>query len=300
MVSPNSDSRQSSPGQTTPDQYPQLTDIRDFLQIPVSTFRDVIEANQNGGVEHATLAEVAAQLEHATSSIRRLIGPQKEVQIGIFDGKDAQVFERCAELYQDNQYSGPDGEVNPNDPRYQKGGAHFKRDAQWFKDQLTLDGARLAIAECDDEVVGYSLFFTEPAAFPSFADEVQRYSNVPGVEKIAYTYLFVVEDSERSQGIAKQLLQETISECREAGCDLLTHEFFVRPQLNLNSALFHIFHLQSEYGAVDTGFTASHTIERASGDRPADVYYAHWVIPTNAGDQFLVGTDGSWKMEKAH
>ena len=94
----------------------------------------------------------------------------------------------CAALYGDGQYLGPDGEVNPYDPRYRGGGVHFSRQPEWFMEQFAVPGARFLLCEEDERRIGYSLHFTDPDHFPAFARDVLRYRDVPGVGgRLAYT-----------------------------------------------------------------------------------------------------------------
>jgi|GEM_PF-4641800 len=268
-------------------------------------FRAVLSEMQAAALGETDPSALRSALDGAARKIAELqreLKPKSEVQYRTVSKSDieglTEVFDRCAAIYGANQYTGPDGKVNPNDERYVAGGVHFERKPEWFSDQLKREGARLILAEEKGRVIGYSLFFTEPEYFPSFGDETHRYSEVTGVEKIAFTYLFIVDSEHGGKGIAKELMTNTIGECRDAGCNLLVHEFFVRPVVNLASANFHEKVLKPKFGAVDTGVTATHTIESASGDRPCTIYYAHYVMPTSSNDKFLVNSDGSMQLEK--
>jgi len=267
-----------------------------------SVLDEMMAAAASGTTDPDVLRNALAGAARRIAELQKELKPQSEVQYRTVTREQvaelAEVFVRCAEIYGTNQYTGPDGKVNPNDERYVAGGVHFERTPEWFSEQLQREGARLILAEEKGKVIGYSLFFTEPKHFPSFGDEAHRYSNVEGVEKIAFTYLFIVDSEHGGKGIAKKLMTDTIAECRIAGCDLLVHEFFVRPVVNLASANFHEKVLKPEFGAVDTGVTAIHTIESASGNRPSKIMYAHYVMPTSSDKQFLVSSDGSMRLER--
>lgn len=186
--------------------------------------------------------------------------------------------EFCARLYNANQYLGPDGTVNPYDQRYMRGGVHFQRTPEWFEEQLALPGARLLIVEQDGVAVGYSLHFVDAENFPQFAADCLQYRDVTGIDReLAYTYLFVLDDSVRGQGIGWQLMDAIRADCASQGCVAIAHEHFIAPVINVSSAVMH-GKMVERYGAVDTGRLADHQLR--SGVK---IIYAQFLIPTRDG-----------------
>lgn len=197
---------------------------------------------------------------------------------------DRGVCARLAELYNQRQYPDDHGRVNPNDGRYTSGGVHFSRNSEWFAEQLARRGAMLLAAERDGEIIGYSMFFTELDHFPPFADDLRWMAEIPGMRRLAYSYLTTVHPDFCQDGVAWQLVSRRRALCDSLGVTAVGTEVFVRPQVNVPSIALH--HKQCrEFGAVDSGRTAVHELQipalGGAAARQVRLEYAQFVIPCN-------------------
>ncbi|RIL09384.1 MAG: hypothetical protein DCC75_06650 [Proteobacteria bacterium] len=205
--------------------------------------------------------------------------------------QDPEIHAHLARIYNDRCYT-KDGVVNPFDPRYGGGGGHFSRRPEWFEQNLG-EGSRLILV-CDRDgrssLVGYGLFYVDSGKFPGFASDALWPKQIESIgAAFAYTYLFIIEERYTRLGLGWQLMSAIRDECRRAGCRAIIHEFFVRPVVNVASACIHR-KMGREWGAVDTGRTASHTVERPNGN--VSIYYAQHLIPTKDGERLTIDARG--------
>jgi GNAT superfamily N-acetyltransferase len=201
--------------------------------------------------------------------------------------------EYCANLYQRLRCE-VNGKLNPYSRAYTSGGVHFIREAEWFEEQFSRPGARLACVQNEiGSYCGYALFFTDDGNFPPFADDCLQYRGIEGNDLgLAYTYLFAVEHLDRGLGLGWRLM-ELVRECAlDDGCGLIAHEFFVRPRVNVASSAFHL-KMEARWGAADTGRTATHF----STELGANIVYAQYLIPAGEKHKVVVNFDGSLRLE---
>jgi len=196
-----------------------------------------------------------------------------------------EICSAAAALYNTGQFKGPDGLIDPTDPRYQGGGVHMGRDGDWYKDQLQTPGAFLVVAQGDKgRHLGHSLFFTED--FPPFAADLEWMRGMSGVDKLAYGYLTIVEREFRgnrdSGRISQDLFDARLQILKTQGVTVLGTEVFVLPQPNRASLSFHF-----RVGAVCVGGIGTHQIPAEVGS--GTVSYAQFALAVQGRIQFRGG-----------
>jgi hypothetical protein len=182
------------------------------------------------------------------------------------------ILEGIARLYKQVEYRNAAGQIDPKDQRYLRGGGHFSRDSEWFKDMVQRPGAHLLVSLSrvgeETSIAAYSLFFTDQNHFPDFVSVGELPRLLQGDPRLGYTYLFLVGNEASPivrRGAAGRLFARQQAICSQEGCHLLLHEVFISPIPNQASLQCHRV-LERQGRAVFTELTSTHAPPGATTD----------------------------------
>lgn len=182
------------------------------------------------------------------------------------------VLEQVARLYRAYNHVDLTSQAN------REGGVHFNRSAGWFRQQMSLEGAHL-ITRTDKlgVIVCFALFFTNPATFPSFAQECRELTSKPGLAECAYMYLILTDSSYRGRGLGRETYEMALELCRRLGCSGILHEYYVAPVPN--HASMRLLESLERRGFPFTylGHTTSHERQGIGGGREVITYQQAFV-----------------------